>query len=105
MEKPTKKMTPNTNTTADIRSKVPTALYDKIIMRYGLFHFWLMTTQYHIFRLQKGGEKPLMTKEIQTRVHQIEEEMYRVHGKVDNSYKNKFRSLLANISNVNNNVY
>lgn len=34
----------------------------------------------------------------------IEEEMYRVYGKVDNSYKNKFRSLLANISNMNNNV-
>jgi len=30
--------------------------------------------------------------------------MYRVYGKVDNSYKNKFRSLLANISNMNNNV-
>jgi dUTPase len=31
--------------------------------------------------------------------------MFRVYGKVDNSYKNKFRSLLANISNMNNNVY
>jgi hypothetical protein len=30
--------------------------------------------------------------------------MYRVYGKVDNSYKNKFRSLLANINNMNNNV-
>ena len=39
------------------------------------------------------------------KVNEIEEEMFRVFGKVDNSYKNKFRSLIANISNMNNNVY
>jgi hypothetical protein len=30
--------------------------------------------------------------------------MFRVYTKTDNTYKNKFRSLLANISNMNNNV-
>ncbi len=46
-----------------------------------------------------------MKLNIRTIVKQIEEEMFRVYGKVDNSYKNKFRSLLANITNMNNNVY
>lgn len=42
--------------------------------------------------------------EIRIIADKIEEEMYRVYGKVDNAYKNKFRSLLANITNMNNNV-
>lgn len=41
---------------------------------------------------------------VRTIVDQIEKEMFRVYGKVDNAYKNKFRSLIANISNMNNNV-
>jgi len=56
------------------------------------------------FRLEKSGQKTIPTEEIKTITDKIEEEMYRVYGKVDNSYKNKFRSLLANISNMNNNV-
>ncbi len=58
----------------------------------------------HTFRFEKSGEQHLMEHEIRTRLHQIEQEMFRVYGKVDNSYKNKYRSLLANISNMNNNV-
>ena len=56
------------------------------------------------FRLEKSGEKTISNEDIHTLTNKIEEEMYRVYGKVDNSYKNKFRSLLANISNMNNNV-
>lgn len=56
------------------------------------------------FRLEKSGEKLLSNDEIRVIVDRIEEEMYRVYGKVDNAYKNKFRSLLANITNMNNNV-
>jgi len=59
----------------------------------------------HKFRLEKAGEKHLINQDIRTIVDLIEQEMFRVYGKVDNSYKNKFRSLLANISNMNNNVY
>lgn len=54
--------------------------------------------------MEKSGEKIASNEEIRTLVDKIEEEMYRVYGKVDNSYKNKFRSLLANITNMNNNV-
>ena len=57
-----------------------------------------------MFRLEKSGEKIVSNEDIRLKVNKIEEEMYRVYGKVDNSYKNKFRSLLANISNMNNNV-
>ena len=56
------------------------------------------------FRLEKNDEKHLIKDDIRIIVHKIEEEMFRVYGKVDNSYKNKFRSLLANIINMNNNV-
>ncbi|CAF1066466.1 unnamed protein product [Adineta ricciae] len=73
---------------ADIRTKVPQALYDKLITR-----------------LEKSGEKTISNEDIHTLTNKIEEEMYRVYGKVDNSYKNKFRSLLANISNMNNNFF
>ncbi|CAF1282710.1 unnamed protein product [Adineta ricciae] len=78
----------STDPTADIRCKVPIALYDKIIMR-----------------LEKNGEQSLINDDIRTLVYQIEEEMYNVYGKVDNSYKNKFRSLLANVSNMTNNFF
>ncbi|CAF0850269.1 unnamed protein product [Adineta ricciae] len=78
----------STDPTADIRCKVPIALYDKIIMR-----------------LEKNGEQSLINDDIRTLVYQIEEEMYTVYGKVDNSYKNKFRSLLANVSNMTNNFF
>jgi len=54
--------------------------------------------------LEKSGEKTIPNEDIRVIVDKIEEEMYRVYGKVDNSYKNRFRSLLANISNMNNNV-
>jgi hypothetical protein len=54
--------------------------------------------------LEKSGEKTVSNDDIKIIADKIEEEMYRVYGKVDNSYKNKFRSLLANISNTNNNV-
>jgi hypothetical protein len=54
--------------------------------------------------LEKSGEKTVSNDDIKIIADKIEEEMYRVYGKVDNSYKNKFRSLLANISNMNNNV-
>ncbi|CAF3370644.1 unnamed protein product [Rotaria sp. Silwood1] len=73
---------------ADIRMKVPQALSDKLIMR-----------------LEKSGEKLTSNDDIRILADKIEEEMYRVYGKVDNSYKNKFRSLLANISNINNNFF
>jgi len=76
------------NNTADIRSKVPVALYDKLLMR-----------------LEKSGEKTISNDEIRSVADKLEEEMFRVYGKVDNSYKNKFRSLLANISNMNNNYF
>ena len=56
------------------------------------------------FSIEKSGETAISNEEIRTVTERIEEEMYRVYGKVDNSYKNKFRSLLANISNMNNNV-
>ncbi|CAF2371700.1 unnamed protein product [Rotaria sp. Silwood2] len=87
---------PTTNTSssstiqnyADIRMKVPQALSDKLIMR-----------------LEKSGEKLISNEDIRIISDKIEEEMYRVYGKVDNSYKNKFRSLLANISNMNNNFF
>ena len=101
--KPTNKTTVNPNSTADIRSKVPTALYDKIIMRYVTLFFFLMI-RFSLDRLEKNGESDLLKQNIRTRVDQIEREMFRVYGKVDNSYKNKFRSLLANISNTNNHV-
>lgn len=42
--------------------------------------------------------------EILTIVNEIEEEMFRLYKKIDNSYKNKFRSLLTNISNTKNDV-
>ncbi len=58
----------------------------------------------YIYRLEKSGEKIVSNEDIRIITNKIEEEMYRVYGKVDNSYKNKFRSLLANISNMNNNV-
>jgi DUF4097 and DUF4098 domain-containing protein YvlB len=64
----------------------------------------LIFLKFCFFRLEKSGEKSLSNDEIRVIVEKIEEEMYRVYGKVDNSYKNKFRSLLANISNMNNNV-
>jgi hypothetical protein len=54
--------------------------------------------------LEKSGDKTISNEDIRIIVDRIEEEMYRVYGKVDNSYKNKFRSLLANITNMNNNV-
>ncbi|CAF0934143.1 unnamed protein product [Adineta steineri] len=73
---------------ADIRMKVPQALYDKLIAR-----------------LEKSGEKLISNDDMRILVDKIEEEMYRVYGKVDNSYKNKFRSLLANISNMNNSFF
>ncbi|CAM4927111.1 unnamed protein product [Rotaria socialis] len=73
---------------ADIRMKVPQALYDKLIMR-----------------LEKSGEKLVTNDEMRILTDKIEEEMYRVYGKVDNAYKNKFRSLLANITNMNNNFF
>ncbi|CAF1064615.1 unnamed protein product [Adineta steineri] len=73
---------------ADIRMKVPQALYDKLIAR-----------------LEKSGEKLMSNDDMRILVDKIEEEMYRVYGKVDNSYKNKFRSLLANISNMNNSFF
>jgi hypothetical protein len=41
-KKPTNNTPSNINNTADIRSKVPTALYEKIIMRYMIFHFPLI---------------------------------------------------------------
>ncbi|CAF1212957.1 unnamed protein product [Rotaria sordida] len=78
----------NMNNTVDIRSKVPTALYDKILMR-----------------LEKNGEKDFIKEDIRLIVHKIEEEMFHVYGKIDNPYKNKFRSLIANISNMNNNYF
>ncbi|CAF0765224.1 unnamed protein product [Adineta steineri] len=74
--------------TDDIRSKVTTTLYDKILLR-----------------LKKNGEENLINENIQVIINKIEQEMFRVYGKVDNSYKNKFRSLLANISNINNNFF
>ncbi|CAF0951740.1 unnamed protein product [Rotaria sordida] len=73
---------------ADIRMKVPQALSDKLITR-----------------LEKSGEKLVSNEDIRIIADKVEEEMYRVYGKVDNSYKNKFRSLLANISNMNNNFF
>lgn len=79
---------PTVQNYADIRMKVPQALYDKLVMR-----------------LEKSGDKNISKDEVKTIVDKIEEEMYRVYGKVDNSYKNKFRSLLANISNMNNNFF
>ena len=66
--------------------------------------FFLILSSKCFYRLEKSGEKLLSNEEIHVVVDKIEEEMYRVYGKVDNSYKNKFRSLLANISNMNNNV-
>jgi len=66
------------------------------------FYFKLLI--FNIYRLEKSGEKLVSNEDIKIIVDKIEEEMYRVYGKVDNSYKNKFRSLLANISNMNNNV-
>lgn len=95
----------NMNSTTDLRSKVPTTLYDKIILRYMIFQVWLIASSYHPFRFEKSGEPHLTEQEIRKRVFQIEQEMFRFYGKVDNSYKNKFRSLLANINNMNNNVY
>ncbi|UJR30808.1 hypothetical protein I4U23_018326 [Adineta vaga] len=83
-----KRQSTSSDSTIDIRSKVPTALYDKIIMR-----------------LEKHGETSLINDDIRLIVHQIEEEMFNIYGKVDNSYKNKFRSLLANISNMTNNFF
>ena len=57
-----------------------------------------------LFRISKSGEQNISNEEIRSITEKIEEEMFRVYGKVDNSYKNKFRSLLANISNMTNNV-
>ncbi|CAM4944756.1 unnamed protein product [Rotaria socialis] len=76
------------NTTTDIRSKVPSTLYDKILMR-----------------LEKNGEDNFTKGDIRLIANQIEKEMFHVYGKVDNTYKNKFRSLIANISNMNNNFF
>ena len=59
---------------------------------------------FSINRLEKKDESESLKQTIRTRVNQVEQEMFRVYGKVDNSYKNKFRSLLANISNTNNHV-
>ncbi|CAF4702320.1 unnamed protein product [Rotaria sp. Silwood1] len=86
--KPINNRISNINNTADIRSKVPTALYDKILMR-----------------LEKNGEKNIIKEDIRLIVNKIEEEMFHVYGKIDNPYKNKFRSLIANISNMNNNYF
>ncbi len=68
-----------------------------------MFFFSNLHVRY-IYRLEKSGEKIVSNEDIRIITNKIEEEMYRVYGKVDNSYKNKFRSLLANITNMNNNV-
>ncbi|CAF2879709.1 unnamed protein product [Rotaria sp. Silwood2] len=73
LKKPINKTISNINSIADIRSKVPTALYDKILMR-----------------LEKNGEKDFVKEDIRLIVNQIEEEMFHVYGKIDNPYKNKF---------------
>jgi hypothetical protein len=69
-----------------------------------MIFFYFKFLIFNIYRLEKSGEKLVSNEDIKIIVDKIEEEMYRVYGKVDNSYKNKFRSLLANITNMTNNV-
>lgn len=106
-KKPTCSLTSDNNHgTTDIRSRVPASLCDKILMRLVKFLFLicLLLIKSNTFRLEKEDNNCFVKADIQIKVRQIEEEMFRVYGSTNNSYKNKFRSLLANINNMHNNV-
>ena len=57
-----------------------------------------------MLRCENSGETKIEKDQIRAMVFRIEEEMFRVYETTDTAYKNKFRSLLANISNGNNQV-
>lgn len=103
--KPIESSTTNILPMENIRRKVSTDFYDRIVMRFKLKNEKsFFRKSFFLFRLEKNGDRNYVKSAIVKRVNDIESEMFRVNGNTDTAYRHKYRSIIANISNLKNDV-